>query len=117
MEIYGDTCAETYMKNNCILSCHFDDPVNFENSQYLHAFEMRQHFDIVIMDSQDKSFLERITCFNFLEPYMVKDPLMILDDFWRYEILLKKNKAKKVEIYESIGACRYGVTSTAFFYY
>ena len=34
----------------------FDHLVNFENSQYLHAFEMRQHFDVVVMDGQDKTF-------------------------------------------------------------
>lgn len=94
----------------------FDHPVSFGESKYLHALAKNDHYDIVIIDGQDKTFRERIKCFEYVEPIM-KDACIILDDFWRYTELLQRNRANTVEVYESVGPSRIGVTSTAFFFY
>ena len=95
---------------------NFKDPVNFEASDYLLALGDEQ-WDIVIIDGQDWTFKERLKCFAFVEPKMKPGSLIILDDFWRYTEVLEKTASRNVQIFESVGPCRLGVTSTAFFYY
>jgi hypothetical protein len=43
--------------------------------------------------------------------------IILVDDFWRYEELLGSNRAQNVQVFESVGPCRIGVTSTAMFFY
>lgn len=74
-------------------------------------------WDVVIIDGQDKSFRERITCFRQAEPLMKPGSIILVDDFWRYEELLASNCAQSVRVFESVGPCRIGVTSTAMFFY
>lgn len=95
----------------------FDNPVNFAESDYLRSFDGRPYYDVVVIDGQDKTFKERITCFKYIERAMKDGGVVIVDDWWRYTELLRSNRAKNVEVYESIGPCRIGVTSTAFFFY
>jgi len=95
----------------------FDHPVNFKSSSYLNTYDPSEEFDVVIIDGQDKTFRERIDCFKFVEPTMRSGGLIILDDWWRYIELLDLNRAKSVKVCESVGPCRLGVTSTAFFHY
>jgi len=95
----------------------FTHPENFYKSDYLTTFDGSKGYDVVIIDGQDKSFHERITCFEYVEPAMLNHGCIIVDDFWRYTVLLKSHHATKVDIYESVGPCRFGVTSTAFFLY
>ena len=62
----------------------------------------------------------RYSIFSNKTPIDIKLPWWsfdAIDDFWRYEKLLKNNKAKRIKFFESLGPCRIGVTSTAFFYY
>lgn len=94
----------------------FLNPVDFEKSEYIKSVESGD-FDIVIIDGQDHSFRERIKCFRFVEPRMKAGQYIIVDDFWRYDELLSSNLAKDIKIFESVGPCRYGVTSTAVFSY
>jgi len=98
--------------------CPFDfkNPVNFESSEYIKAVDGAD-WDIVIIDGQDWSFKQRLSCFRRVEPKMLPGTIIIVDDFWRYEELLSTNRARSVEIYESVGPSRIGVTSTAFFFY
>ena len=101
-------------------SFDFRNPVLFKESEYLHAFssiDSSASYDAVIIDGQDWTFKERITCFQRVEPSMRNNGIIIVDDFWRYTQLLSNNNAKNVKVFESVGPCRIGVTSTAFFYY
>jgi hypothetical protein len=43
--------------------------------------------------------------------------IILVDDFWRYEELLSSHSAQSVQVFESVGPCRIGVTSTAMFFY
>lgn len=94
---------------------NFKNPKDFESSKYLNA--LKQSHDIVIIDGQDHTFNERITCFHHAEKFARPGNLIVVDDFWRYEHLLDSNHARSVVVHESVGPCRYGVTSTAFFSY
>jgi hypothetical protein len=94
----------------------FKSPIRFEDSNYIAAVDS-EPWDIVIIDGQDWTFRERIACFRRVEPKMKPDSVIIVDDFWRYEELLGSNRASRVEVHESVGPARLGVTSTAFFFY
>ena len=72
---------------------------------------------MVIIDGQDKTFRERITCFRQAEPLMQPGSIILVDDFWRYGELLSSSRASQVQVFESLGPCRIGVTSTAMFFY
>jgi hypothetical protein len=94
----------------------FDQSAHFASSAYCQALS-DSSWDVVIIDGQDKSFRERITCFRQAEPLMQHGSIILVDDFWRYEELLDSNRAHNVQVFESVGPCRIGVTSTAMFFY
>ncbi len=95
---------------------NFDQPDNFVSSSYCQALSGSQ-WDAVIIDGQDKTFRERITCFLHADPLMKPGSIILVDDFWRYEELLSSHSAQAVQVFESLGPCRLGVTSTAMFLY
>jgi hypothetical protein len=118
MAVVQDRLAKENISNVKIHLCPFDfkKPVNFELSEYINAVDSSS-WDVVVIDGQDWSFKQRLTCFQKVEPKMEPGSIIIVDDFWRYEVLLKSNRAKSIEVYESVGPSRIGVTSTAFFFY
>ena len=89
---------------------------DFASSDYCQALS-GSLWDVVIIDGQDNSFHDRITCFRHAEPLMKKGSIILVDDFWRYESLLSTHSAISVRVFESLGPCRLGVTSTAMFFY
>jgi predicted O-methyltransferase YrrM len=95
----------------------FDKPKDFALSEYLKSYDASKQYDVVIIDGQDQTFNERIDCFKYVESSIKVGGLIVVDDWWRYVELLDSNKAKSVKVFESVGPCRYGVTSTAFFHY
>jgi len=99
-----------------LLPFDFRNPTNFESSDYIAAVDGAR-WDVVIIDGQDWTFRERVACFRRAEPLMGPNSIIVVDDFWRYRELLRSNRATSVEIYESVGPSRFGVTSTAFFFY
>jgi predicted O-methyltransferase YrrM len=105
--------------NSNLIFCHFDfgHPEGFAESAYLASYDGGKQYDVVIIDGQDISFKERLTCFKHVEPTIKAGGVIVIDDWWRYTELLDSNRAKSVKVFESVGPCRYGVTSTAFFHY
>lgn len=95
---------------------NFKDPVDFPSSDYIHSVD-NIDWDLLIIDGQDWSFRQRIECFQHAEPQARPGSIIVVDDFWRYTELLTQNRAKEVKVYESVGPCRIGVTSTALFHY
>jgi predicted O-methyltransferase YrrM len=95
---------------------NFDQPHDFASSSYCQALSGSQ-WDVVIIDGQDKTFRERITCFHHADPLMKPGSIILVDDFWRYEELLTRHSAQTVQVFELVGPCRIGVTSTAMFFY
>jgi hypothetical protein len=43
--------------------------------------------------------------------------MIVVDDSWRYPELRAKNRAKRFSVFQSVGPCRPGVTSTDVFFY
>ena len=95
---------------------NFFESADFPSSSYLRALS-EPVYDVIIIDGQDVTFRERLTCFRHAEQFIHPGGIILLDDFWRYESLLTSNLATEVRVFESVGPCRIGVTSTAFFYY
>lgn len=94
----------------------FSEPADFPTSSYLRALS-DPVYDVIVIDGQDVTFRERLTCFRHAEQFMQAGGIILLDDFWRYDSLLNSNSAKEVCVFESVGPCRVGVTSTALFHY
>lgn len=119
LRIVQDRVNTKKLGNINLMYCHFDfdHPEGFAESEYLRSYDGTKQYDVVIIDGQDKSFNERITCFKYVEPSIKEGGVIVVDDWWRYTELLDSNRAKSVKVFESVGPCRYGVTSTAFFHY
>ena len=88
---------------------------NFLNSSFLKSID-NYDWDVLIVDCH--SLNARITIFNYIQKFKLKNKVIILDDFWKFKKkVLNNNICIKFENFESVGPARYGVTSTAFFYY
>lgn len=94
----------------------FNGNDDFLGSDYLHSADGID-WDLMIIDGQDKDRRARLACFSNAEKFAKAGSVIVVDDFWRYESLLSENRASRVEVFESVGPCRIGVTSTAIFYY
>ncbi len=94
----------------------FRRPANFRSSDYLRALN-ESGYSIIIIDGQDWTFRERPECFRRAERFIRPDGVIVVDDSWRYEPLRQNHLAKKVYTFESVGPCRYGVTSADIFFY
>ena len=96
----------------------FNNPHNFNDSAYVAAIG-ETSYDIIVIDGQDYSLKERPVCFWKAEKRVSKGGIIIVDDSWRptYSALRRRNKARRVEVFESPGPLRYGVTSTDIYCY
>jgi len=118
-----DAVSKALDAAGCLSNCtlvfspfNFENPADFKSSEYLNNLN-DSSWDVVVIDGQDNTFNERLTCFHHAEPFMKPGSCILVDDFWRYEVLLKSNRAQSVKVYQSVGPCRIGVTSTAVFHY
>jgi len=98
--------------------CPFDFKAvkGFERSDYLHAIP-DEKFDVVVVDGMEEWTLVRPICFQKAERHVKKGGIIIVDDSWRYPELREQNHAKDVKVFQSVGPCRPGVTSTDVFFY
>jgi hypothetical protein len=94
----------------------FKNPIGFEHSEYLHAMPDDQ-FDVISIDSSEEWTQVRPICFAHAEKHIKPGGIIVVDDSWRYPGLRTNNKAKRFRIFQSVGPCRPGVTSTDIFFY
>jgi len=94
----------------------FKNPIGFENSEYLNSMPDQQ-FDVISIDGSEEWTHVRPICFYYAEKHIRPGGIIVVDDSWRYPGLRLKNKAKRFRIFQSVGPCRPGVTSTDIFYY
>ena len=94
----------------------FKTAAGFEQSDYLLALP-DERFDIIVVDGTEEWTLIRPVCFRKAEAHVKKGGIIVVDDSWRYPELRENNRAKDVQIFESVGPCRPGVTSTDIFFY
>jgi len=109
---------EKGIQNVSLKLCPFDfkNPVGFENSEYLHAMPDEQ-FDVVVVDGSEEWTQVRPVCFRKAEARVKVGGIVVVDDSWRYPELRERNRAKRVQIFQSVGPARPGVTSTDVFFY
>lgn len=94
----------------------FKNPVGFERSDYLLAMPDEQ-FDVISIDGTEEWTQVRPICFAHAERHIKPGGIIVLDDSWRYPGLRTNNRAKRFRIFQSVGPCRPGVTSTDIFFY
>jgi hypothetical protein len=95
---------------------NFKEPVEFEKSEYLNALP-DEKFDIIVIDGSEEWTQVRPICFAKAEGRIKKGGIIIVDDSWRYPTLRKNHHARNLKIFQSVGPCRPGVTSTDIFFY
>jgi SAM-dependent methyltransferase len=94
----------------------FKNPVAFEQSEYLNAMP-NQKFDVIVVDGSEEWTQVRPTCFARAEGHVKAGGIIVVDDSWRYPGIRKSNRALRHEVFQSVGPCRPGVTSTDIFFY
>lgn len=94
----------------------FRNPAGFEKSPYLHAISGRS-FNVIVIDGSEEWSQVRPICFRHAEKFVKPGGLIVVDDSWRYSWIRQNHQAKRHEVFQSVGPCRPGVTSTDVFFY
>jgi predicted O-methyltransferase YrrM len=94
----------------------FKKPIGFEESAYLNAIP-DEMFDVIVVDGSEEWTQVRPVCFARAETRIKPGGIIVVDDSWRYPDLRKRNHAERVRVFQSVGPCRPGVTSTDVFFY
>jgi SAM-dependent methyltransferase len=117
-ELVTKRIAEKGVTNAKLKLCPFDfkNPVGFDNSDYLNSLP-DERFDVIVVDGSEEWTQVRQTCFRKAESHVKPGGIIVVDDSWRYPGLREKNHAKSFRIFQSVGPCRPGVTSTDVFFY
>lgn len=105
--------------NNVALKlCPFDfkNPVGFEHSEYLRALP-DEKFDVIVVDGSEEWTQVRPACFERAEQRVKEGGIIVVDDSWRYTSIRNNHRARSHRIFQSVGPCRPGVTSTDVFFY
>lgn len=95
----------------------FKQPRDFHSSAYVAAVREGGPWDIIVVDGQDWTFRERPVCFAAAQECVASGGVIVVDDSWRYPHLREASRANRVQIFESVGPGRIGVTSTDVYFY
>ena len=88
----------------------------FLNSDYLKAVRQSK-FNVIIVDGTEWTWNVRPICFHAAEEQIAPGGIIVVDDSWRYRELRRANRARRFEVFESVGPARFGVTSTDVYFY
>ena len=117
-ELVSGRLKQKGIANVALRLCPFDfkNPVRFEHSDYLNAIP-DERFDVIVVDGSEEWTQVRPICFEKAETRIKPGGIIVVDDSWRYPVLRRRNRAKAVRVFQSVGPCRPGVTSTDVFFY
>jgi predicted O-methyltransferase YrrM len=117
-ELVTQRVEQKGLTNVTLTLCPFDfkNPVSFEQSAYLNALP-NERFDVIVVDGSEEWTQVRPVCFRLAESRIKPGGIIVVDDSWRYAALREKNQARSHKIFQSVGPCRPGVTSTDIFFY
>lgn len=106
------------LSNATLKLCEFNfkDPVGFERSDYLQAIP-EEKFDVIVVDGSEEWTQVRPICFQKAERHIKQGGIIVVDDSWRYPTLREEHHARRLQVFQSVGPCRPGVTSTDVFFY
>jgi SAM-dependent methyltransferase len=109
---------EKGLSNATLKLCEFDfkNPVAFQDSAYLQALP-NESFDVIVIDGSEEWTQVRPICFAKAENRVKPGGIIVVDDSWRYPGLRQDHHAKDLKVFQSVGPCRPGVTSTDVFFY
>jgi hypothetical protein len=113
-----DRAVQLGLTNMRIAQCPFDfvNPEGFEHSAYLG--QVRQDlYNVIVVDGADNDYTIRPICFRTAEDQIKPGGIIVVDDSWRYTDLRATHRGHRVEIFESVGPARFGVTSTDVYFY
>jgi hypothetical protein len=110
-------CAKS-ISNVTMKLCPWDfkNPAGFEDSDYLNAIP-DERFDVIVVDGSEEWTRIRPACFEKAQTRVKKNGIIVVDDSWRYPEIRERHAAKRFQIFQSVGPCRPGVTSTDVFFY
>lgn len=117
-ELVTNRLRERTVDNARLLLCPFDfkNPVDFEQSEYFNALP-DQKFNVLVIDGSEEWTQVRPKCFQRAEAHVKPGGIIVVDDSWRYPTLRENNHARSHRVFQSVGPCRPGVTSTDIFFY
>ena len=117
-ELVTARLREKKINNAQLKLCPFDfkHPTGFEESSYLNGMP-NMPFDVIVVDGSEEWTKVRPICFQKAERQVKRGGIIVVDDSWRYPALRENHHAKSYRIFESVGPCRPGVTSTDVFFY
>src|SRR5438270_5199052 len=117
-ELVTRRLEEKELHNVTLKLCPFDfqRAQGFEHSEYLHAIP-DERFDVIVVDGSEEWTQVRPACFEKAEARVKAGGIIIVDDSWRYPDLRQNHHARSHRIFQSVGPCRPGVTSTDIFFY
>lgn len=117
-ELVSRRLEQHSVQNVQLKLCRFDfkNAVGFEASEYLHALP-NESFDIIVVDGSEEWTQVRPACFQLAEKRVKRGGIIVVDDSWRYPLLRENHRANTYKIFESVGPCRPGVTTTDVFFY
>jgi precorrin-6B methylase 2 len=117
-QMVTDRVKKFELHNVEVKLCPFDfkNPVGFDKSEYLHAIP-KKTFDLIVIDGTEEWHQVRPICFEHAEKFIKPGGMIVVDDSWRYPSLRQNHHAKANKIFQSVGPCRPGVTSTDIFFY
>jgi precorrin-6B methylase 2 len=110
--------AQLGLTNVALTECPFDfnRPAEFAESQYL-ARVRDGSYDVIVVDGADNDYSIRPLCFEVAQDRVNAGGIIVVDDSWRYRHLREIHRARRLEIFETVGPARYGVTSTDIYFY
>jgi precorrin-6B methylase 2 len=116
--IISDQLRAKSINNVTMKLCPWDfkNPAGFENSEYLNAIP-DERFDVIVVDGSEEWTRIRPICFEKAQTRIKKNGIIVVDDSWRYPEIRQRHEAKRFQIFQSVGPCRPGVTSTDVFFY
>jgi predicted O-methyltransferase YrrM len=94
----------------------FKNPLDFEKSAYMNAMPDTT-FDVIVVDGSEEWVQVRPIYFRHAENHIKPGGIIVVDDSWRYQALRTSHRAKRYEIFQSVGPGRPGVTSTDVYFY
>ena len=96
--------------------------VAFEQSDYLAAVR-EGYWDLIMVDGVlgcgpgSEFGTHRQACFSLAEEYVRPGGIIVVDDIWMFPEIAGTNRAISSREFVGVGPCRWGVTSTAVFFY
>jgi len=107
------------LRNIDIVLKPFDprNPIAFEESSYLKAIPDDIRIDVFFIDGAEEWIPTRPTCFTYVENLVPPGGIIVVDDSWRYPSIRSWHNAKHMQIFQSPGPCRLGVTTTDVYFY